>query len=1016
VSGDRIGNQLSDVVPERRDDHHRILRITLAISIVVFVIGLFFSLGGSPAEGLVQQGRVSLGQGNFAAAITYAERAVVLAPMRPSGWKLLVESASQNGQLDQACNALEEFARHLPVEAGHVAIRVGQEWMTQNKIRHAVRAFRLCETLKVDVQKSLRLQERIASVSGHPRETSRCVVDLLRHELFPTEGQSPKTPHSQFVGTPKSANFMKEDLLLVSSLFPFSIEPERLEAILESDPTNRSPLLARAIVPAHTNQVDLAEKLLLEITQSRPDDLEALGTLAELYAQYRPEKFIAWHSQLPKMAQDDAVIWSARGKWLSQAGKIESSVRCLHEALLREPELITATALLGQLLKSINETEIGIAFSERNRLLQRVLDLNGRLKESRGEEFVLPMVETLEASGRLWEAWGWCALYKRDVGMANSEINVHKVRLESRLKPDDPRTVSGSLPGEDFAWERFPLPDWSKLESNLILRPDSKSNSDTTIRFADQGEQAGLNFRFISTYNIEHGRRIYESMGAGVAVIDYDMDSWPDLYFPQGRPMPLEGSDGPSDAIYRNLSGGKFLEVSTLAGIRETTYSHGVAAGDYDNDGFPDVYVANLGRNRLYRNNGDGTFSDVTDSAGFQQNLWTVSCAIADLNGDGMPELFDVNYLQGKELLTKVCRDANNRPTVCRPTNFEPSLDTVAMNLGDGRFREQQSESGLNLPRGMGLGLVIADFNDDRRLDVFVANDMTPNYLLINEKTASDQPLQFVDQALLRGIAFDYDGLAQACMGVACADINRDGQLDLLVTNFFAESNTLYLSQPGGFYQDQTLRAGLREPSVDMLGFGAQFFDADRDGYPDLVVMNGHVDRHMDDPYQMRAQVFRGLPDARFVELFAAEAGPLFDKPRLGRGLATFDWNRDGRTDFVATDLEDNVLLGVNQTESPYHSLRLRLVGTKSSRDAIGTVVKVRMSDNDERTAQLTAGNGYESSNERVIEIGTGSVEVIAHAEILWPSGTKSSGTMIATGVEWIVIEGRNDWIRRAVN
>jgi hypothetical protein len=262
-------------------------------------------------------------------------------------------------------------------------------------------------------------------------------------------------------------------------------------------------------------------------------------------------------------------------------------------------------------------------------------------------------------------------------------------------------------------------------------------------------------------------------------------------------------------------------------------------------------------------------------------------------------------------------------------------------------------------------------------------------------------------------VAVDEFGLAQACMGVACADINRDRQPDLFITNFSRESNTLYLSLPGGFYRDATQLAGLREPGYDPLGFGTQFLDADRDGWHDIVVVNGHIDEFEGELFQMKAQCFQGHPDGHFTELFAAQAGELFDLPRLGRGMALLDWNRDGRTDFVATDLEGAVLLAVNQTESPFRSLRLRLVGTQSSRDAIGARVIIVEPSSDEHVYQLTAGDGYESSNERVLEICPGAVERISRVEIRWPSGNVSVTTDVDISGDWLAIEGQQDWIRR---
>jgi hypothetical protein len=447
------------------------------------------------------------------------------------------------------------------------------------------------------------------------------------------------------------------------------------------------------------------------------------------------------------------------------------------------------------------------------------------------------------------------------------------------------------------------------------------------------------------------------------------------------------------------------------ANIHETNYSQGVSAGDINNDGFPDVYVANLGRNSLFQNNGDGTFTEITQAAGLQESVWTVSCAIADLNGDSLPDLFDVNYVQGPELLTATCLDQNGRPVVCRPTVFDPVLDTLWVNQGDGNFLPIQKDAGLELPQGMGLGIVVADFNEDSQSDVFIANDMTANYLLINKASQPGQSPLFSDEAFLKGVALDMNGLAQACMGVACADVNRDGRPDLFVTNFARESNTLYLSTQNSLYEDQTQAADLREPSFEPLGFGTQFLDADQDGWSDLIVMNGHIDEFVGEPFRMPAQIFSGQPASRFVQLPHEQAGELFQEQRLARGLAKLDWNRDGRTDFVATDLERPVLLAENTTITQNSFLRLRLTGTASSRDAIGAKIVVKISDGDERVLQLTAGDGYESCNERSLEIGLGEIRSLQRLEINWPSGATSRYDNITLD-QWLhAIEGQGQLV-----
>ena len=980
-----------NTVPAASTRRSFLLRFVLIGALVIpILLAVLWLRQNNSADHWLEEGRRATEERDFAKATLALENAVKASPDSGTAWKLLADAAFRNGQPGRSIEALEAHGRLAPAEAAKLGVQLAGLWMSRNQIQPAIQALRLAAEYSPQSPEPYRLLAQIYGVTGHRSDVVKCLLELLKRN-----------------------SFTRDDLIVLSSVNPSLDSPERLKLMLQADPTDKSPLIPFAMNELDRNQIPSAKKYLLQVTDVQPDDMEAQSILGELYADFEPDEFLDWNSRLPSNAEQDARVWLARGKWLKTQEETESTIRCLFEAMMREPESLSANMLMGQVLKSQGELELGNAFTERARRLQKVMDLSSRMNEPRANEWIEPMIEELEATGRFWEAWAWCIVYDQVVLVQNQGIIARRERLRSQLNSALPRTKRGSLPGEDRDWQKYPLPDWSRLKSIKSKSIPTSPIETSSIRFEDLGQAAGLNFQYVNTASQKSGHKIYETMGAGVAVLDYDLDGWPDLYFPQGNKTgPLSAEDGPSDALYRNQAGKRFLAVTLSAGIRETSYSHGVAAGDYNNDGRLDLFVTNFYRNRLYQNNGDGTCSDVTDEAGLKQSAWTVSCAIADLNGDGLPELFDVNYCQGKELLTATCYDEHQRPIVCRPTMFDPATDTVCVNLGDGRFQELQTEAGLDLPQGMGLGLVIADFNDDDQLDVFVANDMTANFLLINETAGPGQPPKFRDEAFLRGVALDLNGLAQACMGVTTADINRDGQPDLFVTNFARESNTLYISQPGGMYQDQTQVGGLREPSFDPLGFGAQFFDADRDGWFDLVVANGHIDEFVNEPFRMKAQFFRGQPAARFKELTSKSVGPLFEELRLARGLALLDWNRDGLRDFVATDLEKPALLGVNTTVSTNHSLRLKLIGTRGSRDAIGAKIRAVVAKGDERVYQLSAGDGYESSNERIIEIGIGTQKRLKRLEIRWPSGTQFQLEDVACDRTWLAIEGSTNLIQ----
>jgi hypothetical protein len=584
-------------------------------------------------------------------------------------------------------------------------------------------------------------------------------------------------------------------------------------------------------------------------------------------------------------------------------------------------------------------------------------------------------------------------------------------RIES-LQPQLDRNPLQTLPSANPAFEHdlssYPLPDLRKSKFGTTTL--AQSVSDGQVAFVDMASAAGLNFTYFNGAEPEEpGRRMHETNGGGVAVLDYDCDGWPDLYLTQGCPWPPRPDQSRYlDRLYRNLGNGRFQDVTAQAQLAENQYSQGATVGDLNNDGFPDLFVANVGANRLYLNNGCGTFSDISESLVNDAKLWTTSCLIADLNGDAWPDIYAVNYLAGPNLFDRLCSDG----LPCAPADFDGAQDQLYLSLGDGRFEERTAAAGIQLPNGNGMGIVAADFDGSGRLSLFVANDEVPNFFFVNQTEQRGGDLSFVEHAAVSGLAYDEGGLSQACMGIAAADADADGLLDLFVTNFANQSNTLYVGQPGNQFEDGTRKAGLRDPSFALLGFGTQFLDGELDGWPDLVLTNGHVDDYSRDgrAYRMRPQYYRNVERGRFAEVPAESLGSHFEGEYVGRGLARVDWNRDGLDDFVVSHLHSPVALVTNRTRNAGHFLAIRLRGVTSDRDAIGAILHLKAGE-DTWIRQLTAGDGFQASNQRQLILGLGNRDRIDELTVQWPSGLRQTFRDLPADHEVLLVEGQADGI-----
>lgn len=767
--------------------------------------------------------------------------------------------------------------------------------------------------------------------------------------------------------------------------------------------------LAEAVSAMADFQPAIAEALLHEAIRLKPELIEAHVRLGRLLVDRDPSGVPGWQRSLPIQAESHPDVWITQGQWSQHVGQTRAAIRCFGNAAKLDPNLRIAHYQLSQLLADSEFADAAIDFAERSRLLQQMAVIMNQLSLNRDDASAMGAAsEVLEQLGRHREAYGWCQL-QLAAGSSEAPVRRRLEILNAQLSPKLLMTDPKSNPAARFDFSTFPLPEWpSPNERSLPDRPSPDTDSGSQIQFVDRAAEAGLRFTYFNADDPNVvGTRMYEFSGGGIGVLDYDVDGLPDLYLTQGCAWPPKTeSTVHRDRLFRNLGDGGYRDVTDEAGLGDGWFSQGVAIGDLDNDGYPDIYVANIGRNRLYHNSGDGTFRDVTDHAGVSGQQWTTSCLIADLNGDQYPDIYDVNYLKGDDLFDRLCMvDGHKR--ACAPSVFSAERDRIHLSQGTGQFREVAGATAASLdPPRAGLGIVAADMDGSGRLSLFVANDVVANSLLINETSADDGELILRENALLAGLAFDRDGRAQACMGVAADDIDGNGLLDFFVTNYYEEANSLYLQTAPGVFVESSRVAGLYDASFRQLGFGTQCLDGDLDGWLDLVVANGHLDdfQYLDIPFRMRPQFFSNRGEGRFQKSTQPTTDNYFDRELLGRSVAVLDWNCDGQPDFAVSHLETPAALLTNETQHTGHWLKIRLQGVLSARDAIGTTVTVQCGDR-VWTRQLTAGSGYQASNERMLLFGLGDCEQIDQVIVRWPSGTTQTFDDIAPDRELAIIE-----------
>jgi enediyne biosynthesis protein E4 len=727
--------------------------------------------------------------------------------------------------------------------------------------------------------------------------------------------------------------------------------------------------LGRANLAIRTGQFDSAAKWLDACSKRRPDDRVILRAQLEL-ARASNDIAGAWRAleRLPGDELSPTEVLRLRVWLASLTGDLKVERAALFPLVEREPGDTVALDRLATLASLDHDSEEVVRLrSKKSEMLAARLRYKALLHgDSIGDPAELARVA--ETLGRRIEARGWALIRDGKVGAPG---------------PARPALV----PPEDAAGPQGRLAGVSLAERCKDLRRDnhhseSPASAGVAPLFGDGAGTAGL--RFVQQNGATKLKRLAETMSGGVGLFDFDGDGWLDVYVVQGGPFPPAEHPPCEDRLFRNRGDGTFEDATERAGLHRFPggYGHGVAVGDFDNDGHPDLFVTRWRSYTLLRNRGDGSFDDVTTIAGLGGDRdWPTSAAWADIDADGDLDLYVCHYLVFEINNKTVCADPRTGTIqYCNPRDFVPLPDHVFRNDG-GRFVDITKGSGFVDPNGRGLGVLAADLDDDNRIDLYVANDMSANYLFHNLGGC-----RFEEIAFAAGAAVNSSGQFQSGMGVACGDVDGDLRPDLAVTNYYGESTTLFRNLGDNLFADSTTAFGLATPTRNLLGFGLAFLDANNDGRLDLISANGHVSDYPPAfPWKMPIQLLTGGAGGRLTDA-SAGAGEPFQAIHIGRGLATGDLDNDGRIDAIVQCQNEPLVYLRNKTAGDGHWLILRLEGVRSNRDGIGARVLVEAGGR-RQVHHRFGGGSYQSAGDLRLHVGLRESTRVERIEVRWPSG-----------------------------
>ncbi len=808
-------------------------------------------------------------------------------------------------------------------------------------------------------------------------------------------------------------------LCMITDLNQHRFKPEIGQRQVRLNPDDQRVRLGNAIYLYDVNKDDEAAVVLQQILAKHPGFAPAHALYGQLLTSaQRYEEMPQWYNSRGEESTNQANYWLTLGDWAAYRQDHQGACRSYWQATQIAPNKILAwsrlASAIGKLAGSASPEAQGFSDDQLADIERRVSDLQKVRQQIKGfqknqmqsQRDAVQLAKLLAGLGRNLEAKAWCGIASRLYKDPTPDFSLVRKQVDANLELDDRWVSVSSQPALQIDLSDLPPPRFDSLQPDagdrIVLSPKLESTDHLRMKDAtSQWELGGVggenNPGDVDVMPLER------SLGIGGGTIDFDLDGLPDLVV-AGAAGTMRGIDSKSNELLRNL-GGRFGPVTEAAGAGDRHFGQGVAVGDFNQDGFPDLFYANFGHNVLLRNNGDGTFQDVSALLGEDAEQWTSCGAFVDVNLDGVVDLVTTNYCDALETIKQPCVNEAGVPGPCHPLKFAARDDVFLQGDGRGGFADVTSRWKAGVTPGRGLGILAGQLQPDHQA-VYIANDMTANEYYLVDKSGGD-PRE--DSAVVRGLALDGRSRSQASMGIASGDMDNDGDLDIFVTGFANEYHIYYEQVSPGTWVDSTGRQGLMEPTVLVVGFGTEAIDLDNDGLLELLVTNGHISEFPDRAVPLREpfQVFRRGVDGRFQLVDDDAWDDYFANNHIGRALWTIDANVDGKVDVLVTHTFEPAKLLINQTETENRRIAFRLVGTNSSRDAVGAVVTFEV-DGQRRSLWATAGDGFMCSNERILRAGLGGSDRVNDVSVRWPDGTTEDFGSLSANQTYLLVQGQD--------